>query len=162
MAGYVVDEGVASYTVPETLRGLQVDAVGISETLTGSVSTDGTFEFELDLTTFVSDQSRRDSRVVDMFSADPLALFTSTDFVWPEGPDGTPITFDVTGTMTINSTERDLTWQVEARQDGDTISVTGETDITLTEFGIEPPSIGGVVDVEDEAHLEVLFQATRN
>ncbi len=157
---YVVDEGVASYTVPETLRGLQVDAVGISETLTGSVSTDGTFEFELDLTTFVSDQSRRDSRVVDMFSADPLARFTSSDFVWPEGPDGTPITFDVTGTMTINSTERDLTWQVEARQDADTISVTGETDITLTEFGIEPPSIAGVVDVEDEAHLEVLFQAT--
>ena len=35
-----------------------------------------------------------------------------------------------------------------------------ETDITLTEFGIEPPSIAGVVDVEDEAHLEVLFQAT--
>ena len=159
---YVVGEGVASYTVPETLRGLQVDAVGISETLTGSVSTDGSFEFELDLTTFVSDQSRRDSRVVDMFSADPLAVFTSTDFVWPDGPDGTPITFDVTGTMTINSTERDLNWQVEARQDGDTISVTGETDITLTEFGIEPPSIAGVVDVEDEAHLEVLFQATRN
>jgi hypothetical protein len=159
---YVVGEGVASYTVPETLRGLQVDAVGISETLTGSVSTDGSFEFELDLTTFVSDQSRRDSRVVQMFSTDPLAVFSSDDFVWPDGPDGTPITFDVTGRMTINSTERDLTWKVEARQDGDTISVTGETDITLTEFGVEPPSIAGVVDVEDEAHLEVLFQATRN
>ena len=159
---YVVDEGVASYTVPETLRGLQVDAVGISETLTGSVSTDGAFEFELDLTTFVSDQSRRDSRVVQMFSADPLAVFVSSDFVWPDGPDGTPITFDVAGAMTVNSTERDLTWQVEARKDGDTISVTGETDITLTEFGIEPPSIGGVVDVEDEAHLEVLFQATKS
>jgi len=159
---YVVDEGVASYTVPETLRGLQVDAVGISETLTGSVSTDGSFEFELDLTTFESDQSRRDSRVVQMFSADPLAVFVSSDFVWPEGPDGTPITFDVTGTMTITSTARELTWQVEARKDGDTISVTGESDIILTEFGIEPPSIAGVVDVEDEAHLEVLFQATKS
>jgi hypothetical protein len=159
---YVVDEGIASYTVPETLRGLQVDAVGISETLTGSVSTDGSFEFQLDLTTFVSDQSRRDKRVVQMFNADPLAVFTSADFVWPEGPDGTPITFDVTGSMTINSTEQDLTWEVEARKDGDTISVTGETDITLTDFDIEPPTIAGVVDVEDEAHLEVLFQATKS
>ena len=159
---YVVGEGVASYTVPETLRGLEVDAVGISETLTGSVSTDGSFEFELDLTTFESDQSRRDSRVVQIFSADPLAVFVSSDFVWPEGPDGTPITFDVTGTMTINSTERELTWQVEARKDGDTISVTGESEITLTEFGIEPPSIAGFVNVEDEARLEVLFRATKS
>jgi hypothetical protein len=159
---YVVDEGVASYTVPETLRGLQVDAVGISEALTGSVSTDGLFEFELDLTTFESDQSRRDSRVAQIFSADPLAVFASTDFVWPDGPEGTPITFDVTGTMTINATDHNVTWQVDARKDGDTISVTGETDITLTEFGVEPPSIAGVVDVEDEAHLEVLFQATKS
>lgn len=158
---YAADEGIASYTVPETLRGLQVDAVGISETLTGSIST-GSFEFELDLTTFASDQSRRDSRVAEIFSTDPLAVFVSNDFVWPEGPDGTPITFDVTGLMTINSIERDLTWQVEARKDGDTISVTGETDITLTEFGVEPPSIAGFVTVEDEAHLEVLFQATKS
>ena len=158
---YVVEEGVASYTVPETLRGLQVDAVGISEMLTGSVAMDGAFEFTLDLTTFVSDQSRRDSRVQEIFSSDPLAVFVSNDFEWPDGPDGTPLTFDVTGTMTINSTERELTWQVEARRDGNTISATGETDITLTEFGIEPPSIGGFVEVEDEAHLEVLFQATK-
>jgi polyisoprenoid-binding protein YceI len=158
---YIVQEGIASYTVPETLRGLQVDAVGISEALTGSVSTDGSFEFELDLTTFVSDQSRRDDRVAQLFSEDPLAVFVSDDFVWPDGPDGSPITFDVTGTMTINSIDRELTWEVEARKDGDTIAATGETDITLTEFGIEPPSIAGFVSVEDEARLEVLFQATK-
>jgi hypothetical protein len=159
---FTVVNGVATYTVPETLRGLEVEAVGRSEALTGSVSTDGSFTFELDLTTFVSDQSRRDGRVSSMFSADPIAVFTSADFAWPEGQDGTPITFDVTGTMTMNSTERALTWQVEARKDGNTISVTGETDITLTEFGIEPPSIAGVVDVKDEAHLEVLFRATNS
>lgn len=157
---FTVVEGVATYTVPETLRGLEVDAVGRSESLSGLVSTDGAFEFELDLTTFVSDQSRRDGRVSSMFSADPVAVFSSTEFVWPEGQDGTPITFDVTGTMTINATAQPLTWLVEARKDGSTISVTGETDITLTKFGIEPPSIAGVVDVKDEARLEVLFQAT--
>jgi polyisoprenoid-binding protein YceI len=156
---FTVVEGIATYTVPETLRGLEVDAVGRSETLTGSVSTDGAFEFELDLTTFVSDQPRRDGRVSSLFNADPIAVFASNDFVWPDGQDGTPITFDVTGAMTINSTERELTWTVEARKDGNAISVTGETDITLTEFGIEPPSIAGVVEVEDEARLEVLFRA---
>lgn len=156
---YTVTEGVATYTVPETLRGLAVDAVGRSESLTGSVSTDGSFQFTLDLTTFESDQSRRDGRVSSMFADDPDAVFTSDSFAWPDEPDGTTVTFEVTGTMTINSTERDLTWQVEARKDGRTISVTGETDITLTEFGIEPPSIAGIVDVEDEARLEVLFQA---
>ena len=156
---YTVVDGVATYTVPETLRGLAVDAVGRSETLSGSVSTDGTFEFTLDLMTFVSDQSRRDGRVSSMFAADPNAVFTSDSFVWPDGPDGTPVTLNVTGTMTINGTEKELTWQVEARKDGATISVTGETDITLTDFGIEPPTIAGVVEVADEARLEVLFQA---
>ncbi len=156
---FTVVEGVATYTVPETLRGLEVDAVGRSETLTGTVSTDGAFDFELDLTTFVSDQSRRDGRVSSMFSADPLAVFASTDFEWPDDPDGTPISFTVTGTMTINSTDREVTWEVEARKDASTISVTAETDITLTEFGVEPPSIAGIVEVKDEAHLEVLFQA---
>ncbi len=156
---YTVVGGVATYTVPETLRGLAVDAVGRSESLAGSVSTNGSFTFELDLTTFESDQSRRDSRVSSLFAADPIAVFTSSTFVWPDEPDGTPVELDVTGTMTINSTERDLTWQVEARRDGNTISVTGETDITLTEFGIEPPSIASIVEVEDEARLEVLFQA---
>ena len=156
---YTVGDGVATYTVPETLRGLAIDAVGRSESLSGSVSTDGSFEFTLDLTTFESDQSRRDSRVSSLFAADPNAVFTSDSFVWPDGPDGIPVAFDVTGTMTINSTERDLTWQVEARRDGSTISVTGETDIKLTDFGIEPPSIAGIVEVQDEARLEVLFQA---
>lgn len=159
---YTVVDGVATYTVPETLRGLSADAVGRSETLTGSLSTDGSFEFTLDLTTFVSDQSRRDGRVSSMFAADPNAVFTSDSFVWPDAPDGTPVELDVTGTMTINSTEKELTWQVEARKDGATISVTGETDITLTEYGIEPPTIAGVVEVEDEAHLEVLFQAVES
>ena len=159
---YTVVDGVATYTVPETLRGLAVDAVGRSETLTGSVSTDGSFEFTLDLTTFVSDQSRRDGRVGSMFAADPNAVFTSNSWAWPDAPDGTPVTLNVTGTMTINSTENELTWQVEARKDGATISVAGETDITLTEFGIEPPTIAGIVEVEDEAHLEVLFRATES
>jgi hypothetical protein len=36
--------------------------------------------------------------------------------------------------------------------------VTGELDITLTEFGLTPPRLA-FVQVEDEAHLEVLFQA---
>ena len=149
---------VATWTVPETLRGLDTHAVGFSEELTGSITPGEGFEFIIDLTTFTSDQDRRDEFVRDLFAADPIATFSSDSFVLPDAPDGEEVEMTVAGTMTVNSTPRMVQWEVVARKDGNVVSVTGELDVTLTEFGIDPPRFG-FVQVEDEAHLEVLFQA---
>ena len=155
---FTTNDGVATWSVPETLRGLKTVAVGRSETLTGSITPGEGFEFTIDLTTFTSDQSRRDQFVRDMFDADPLASFTSDLFDLPDAPDGEVVTLSVPGTMTVNGTPLEVVWQVEAVKNGAVVSVTGELDIILTEFGLTPPSLG-FVQVEDEAHLEVLFQA---
>lgn len=156
---YIIREGgTATWTVPETLRGLATVAVGRSEELTGSITPGGGFEFTIDLTTFTSDQARRDEFVRDMFASDPLAMFSADSFELPDAPDGEEVLMEVPGTMTINGTERDVVWVVEARRDGPVVSVTGELDIVLTDFNITPPNLA-IVQVEDEAHLEVLFQA---
>jgi hypothetical protein len=155
---FTIDDGVATWTVPETLRGLRTVAVSRSESLTGSITPGEGFEFTVDLTTFMSDQSRRDRFVRDMFGADPLATFTADSFELPDVPDGEVVTVQVAGTMIVNGTPRQVVWEVEAVKDGPVLSVTGELDITLTEFGLTPPRLA-FVQVEDEAHLEVLFQA---
>jgi len=160
-AVFVISEGTATYTVSETLRGLRAVAVGRSEELTGTITPGEGFTFTLDLTTFVSDQSRRDGFVRDMFGPDPLATFTSVSFALPDAPDGQVVMMTVEGTMTVNGTSRDVTWEVEACKDGAVVSVTGELDILLTDFGVTPPSLA-FVQVEDEAHLEILFQAEGN
>ena len=73
-------------------------------------------------------------------------------------PNAQVVAVQVAGTMTVNGTPRQVVWEVEAVKDGPVLSVTGELDITLTEFGLTPPTLA-FVRVEDEAHLEVLFQA---
>ena len=155
---FVISEGVATWSVPETLRGLSVVAVGRSEELTGTIVPGEGFFFQVDLTTFVSDQPRRDEFVRDLFASDPIATFESEEFELPDAPDGEVVMMRVDGVMTINSTPVEVVWDVEARKDGPIVSVTGELDITLTEFNIPPPQLG-FVQVEDEATLEVLFQA---
>jgi hypothetical protein len=155
---FIITEGVATWTVPESLRGFSATAVGRSNDLTGSITVGEGFEFTVDLITFRSNEGRRDSFVRDMFESDPLATFTATSFELPEAADGEVVTLLVPGTLTVNGTPRQVVWEVEARKDGNVISVTGELDITLTEFGLTPPRLA-FVQVEDEAHLEVLFQA---
>ena len=64
--------------------GLDVTAVGRSESLAGSIDLAGPSEFTVDLTTFVSDQNRRDNRVRDIFADDPIARFTTSELTLPE------------------------------------------------------------------------------
>ncbi len=155
---FVISEGTATYTVPETLRGLKTVAVGRSEELTGTITPGGGFTFTLDLTTFVSDQRRRDGFIRDMFGSDPLATFTSNSFELPDVPDGEVVLMTVEGTMTVRGNSREVIWEIEAVKVGAVVSVTGELDILLTDFGVTPPSLA-FVRAENEAHLEILFQA---
>ncbi len=155
---FTITEGTATWTVPETLQGLSAVAVGRSERLTGSIIPGEGFEFSVDLTTFTSDQDRRDQFVRRMFAGQPLAVFSSDSFELPDARDGERIALQVPGTLTVNGTPLDVAWEVEAQKDGPVVSVTGELDIVLTDFAITPPRLA-FVQVEDEAHLEVLFQA---
>ncbi len=158
LSEFVITQGSATWTVPETLRGLSARAVGRSDELVGTIIVGKGFEFTIDLTTFQSDQPRRDSFVRDLFASDPIARFTASEFQLPDAPDGEVVTMQVAGTLTVNGVDREVVWDVEARKDGTVVLVTGELDIALTDFDIPPPNLG-FVEVEDEAHLEVLFEA---
>lgn len=159
-AGYTVTEGVATYTVPETLRGLQAEAVGRTESVTGTIEPSGSLEVTVDLLSFQSDQPRRDGRVNEMFAGSPEAVFTTDTLALPsevQMNEVVPLTVD--GSLTLNEVTREVTWAAEARVVEDAIEVAAEIDIVLTDYDVTPPTIGGIVEVEDAAHLEIVIRA---
>jgi polyisoprenoid-binding protein YceI len=159
-AEYVVAEGIATYTVPETLRGLSAEAVGRTDVVTGVIRPPTSLEVTVDLQSFESDQARRDRRVREMFAGAPTATFTTESLDLPaevERDQIVPLT--VEGSMTVNDVTRDLSWTAEARVVEGAIEIVAETDIVLTDYGVTPPTIGGIVEVEDAAHLEIVIRA---
>jgi polyisoprenoid-binding protein YceI len=160
---YVISEGSElTYTVCEKLASLPAssDAVGRTNTLSGEVTLDGASQITADLTTLTSNQDRRDNRVRQMFSSDPNALFVVDNLQLPdEYVPGTAYTGTVTGTATVSGIERPLTFQIEARLQGDELQVVARTDFTWDDFQLEPPNFPGIVQVEDNVHIEVLVIA---
>jgi polyisoprenoid-binding protein YceI len=159
-ASYTIVTGLATYSVEERLQGLSTQGVGTTDQIAGTVSPTGPFTFTIDLQSFTSDQSRRDSRVVGWFAEFPEGTFSASSFALPESAEvGEVVTFDLEGDMTVNGITEPVTWAIEARLEADgSISVAGETFIVLSEFDV-PVITGGFVEMEDGATIEVVFSA---
>jgi len=158
---YVVASGIATYSVDETLNGLSTQGVGSTETVSGTVAPGGSFTFDIDLSTFTSDQSRRDAKVSDWFASAPVGTFSSTAFDLPDSAAvGEVVTLTVPGILTINAIEQASEWAVDARLEtnGD-LSLKGETDIVLSDFDI-PVIAVPFVTMADAARIEVLLTLT--
>ncbi len=155
---YTVASGTATYSVDESLRGLSAQGVGTTNSVTGTLEPGGGFSFTIDLLSFTSDQAKRDTRVREWFEAAPEATFSGDAFELPASPTaGEVVTASVIGDLTVNGITQPTTWLVEARLESDgTISVTGETDIVLSDFDV-PVLTSNFVQMQDAATLEVLL-----
>lgn len=153
-ATFTVEEQFARVTLPN-------DAVMRTTALSGEVHLDGRPSvIEIDLHRLSSDQSRRDGYVRSrMFPNDPIATFTLDDATpLPAGfIDGKEVTAQVTGRLAIRGIEAPVTFDVEARDDGDVIFILGRTTFVWDDFQIPPPNIAGFVQVVDEVRVEVLL-----
>jgi len=157
-ASYIVTSGTATYAVDEILNGLSSQGVGSTESVNGSAAPGGGFSFEIDLTSFTSDQSRRDDKVREWFTANPIGRFASDSFDLPTtAAVGEVITFTVPGTMTINGIDQSIDWAVAARLESDeSLSVQGEANIVLSDFNIPVVAVP-FVTMSDGARIEILI-----
>jgi polyisoprenoid-binding protein YceI len=152
-------ESEVTYTIEETLRGLAATAVGRTSDLSGTLRLDGSSKVTIDLSTFTSDQSRRDSFVRQQMFSDPVATLSVASLELPATyTEGEVVQTTFEGTFTIQGVSQPVTWTAEARLTGGRLEVAANTDITFSQFELQAPK-SGFVQVEDEVHIEVLVAA---
>ena len=172
---FVVDPSgsKATYVVREKLAALPVEsnAVGTTSTISGEIyltkdglDKDQKSTFRVDLRTLRSDESRRDNFISGttlQASRFPFAEFVLESVTgWPANyVEGTEVSLQLSGTMTIRGVAKPLTWQVKARRQGDTLTAVADTEFKMTDFGISPPDIANIAKAQDGVQLQVVLLA---
>jgi polyisoprenoid-binding protein YceI len=169
-------ESVAGYRVREKLANLpaQSDAVGRTNAVTGSATlaadndalTATAAAFEVDVTTLKSDQDRRDNAIrtrglqTDQF---PTATFTlTTPIAVPQAAlDGGRATVQVVGDLTLHGQTKSVTIPTEVQLNDGRVELDGKHTFPFSDFGMDPPNIGGFVSVEPDATLEFTLVLTK-
>lgn len=172
---WVFDPSVTEviYEVNETFLSQMVraTAVGVTTAVEGEVemnlddwSTLKVSPVRVDISQFTSDQPRRDQRIRREWLESeryPIAVFVPTAFEGlPEHyVDGEEIAVVVHGELTVRDVTRPVTWEGVIRLSDGMLQGNFQTDILMTDFGFDPPSILGVLRAENEVRLTFNFTA---
>jgi polyisoprenoid-binding protein YceI len=160
-AAYFVDEELASLPLPSTAKGATSEIEGeFVLTADGTALAEGAPSFfTVDLTGLTSDESMRDRRVQEALetSAFPTATFTVTSVTGYDAgvPEGEEQSLQLSGTLDLHGVEREVTWDVKAKREGNVISGLATLTIAFADFDITAPTFAGLVSIDDEATLQV-------
>ena len=165
----VVADSVVGYRVKEILFGQDTEGVGRTSAVTGSLVIANnevtSAEFSVDMTSLISDSSRRDrqvnNRILDTATY-PTATFALNDPIalTPEALAGSDLTVNTTGTLTLRGVTKDIPVTLVARFVDNVIEVNGTIEIVFAEWQIPDPSVTAIV-VEDRGLLEFLIRFSR-
>jgi polyisoprenoid-binding protein YceI len=165
-------QSLARYSVQETFVGQPIStAVGTTQQMAGDILIDhddysqsqvGTIVINVEQ--FTSDSSLRDRRIRREFlesEAYPEAVFVPTELLdFPtQVVEGSAYTFEILGDLTIRETTLPTRWTVTVTLAGDTLMGAANTVILMSDFGVGPIDIAGLVATEDEVRLEFEFIA---
>jgi polyisoprenoid-binding protein YceI len=157
---------VAGYRIKENLRLADIEAVGRTESVVGSVNltqdganvTASNISVEVDMTTLKSDSAQRDNRIKEIgleSTKFPKSTFVSTgDIAVPKGYDSADgVGLKIPGKLTLHGVTKDVTFDAKIRLTGDTVEVIVAHEIILADYSIEKINLGFVV-IEDRGVLE--------
>jgi polyisoprenoid-binding protein YceI len=161
----ITDASELGYRVEEILFGVNTAGVGRTNDITGSLTIDGTqvtaAEFEVDMATVESDDSRRDGQFRGRIMT--VAEFPTADFVLTEPIElgeipapGEQITATATGDLTLRGVTNSVTFDVTAQLQNDRIGVLGNIPVVFADYDIVNPSIAGIT-TEDNGLLEFVL-----
>src|SRR5688572_9176761 len=163
-------ESCAKYVVEETLRGLVTNAVGTTNAISGEIyltpsglASGQTSAFRVDLSTLKSDESMRDNFIRQntlQTSRYQYAEFTvkSLSGFPADYAANTQVEMTLTGTLKIKDVQKDVEWKVLARQSGDTLTATADTDILFRDFNMTPPSVP-IATARESIHIQIVLVA---
>jgi polyisoprenoid-binding protein YceI len=169
----IPDESQVSYEVGETfLNDNRFNlAIGVTKQIEGEITANKTDPTKssigpitVDISQFTSDSNRRDSAIRGRWLESekfPKAVGkpTKIDTLPSSYKEGQDYTFKVTGDLKVRDVSKPVTFDVTARLNGDVLSGSAETTILLSDFGVGPISIGGMLNTEDKAKLILKFAA---
>jgi len=161
----VTDASQLGYRVKEILFGVDTEAVGRTNRITGGIVvedtevTDG--EFVVDVASITSDESRRDGQFrgrimsTDQF---PDATFTLTQPIelGTEPVEGASVSTSATGDLTLHGVTNRVTFELEGRVDNGRIGVLGNIPVVFADYDIPNPSFGGI-STDDNGLLEFVL-----
>jgi polyisoprenoid-binding protein YceI len=172
-AFYIVDEEFFQGALAKLgIEAGLTDTVGSTQEIEGELQLNlddlasplGTNHFVVNLTSLITEQSRRDNWIREngpRFNAYPLAEFTATAI--EDAPDtyfeGEDVRFKLLGELTIREITQPVTFDVTASLEGDTITGVATAQLLMTDFGIEPPNFANTLTVENEFQVRVQFTA---
>jgi polyisoprenoid-binding protein YceI len=157
------------YRVKESINGFDTTANGRTQSITGSMSASGATitegQFTVDMTTFTSDQSRRDAqfngRIMDVatFPTSTFVLTAPIDFGAVPDEGGT-VTASATGDLTLHGTTKSVTFDVQGTFKNGLIGVLGQIPVVFADYGIPNPSFA-TTTTEDNGLLEFVLVLAR-
>ncbi len=166
----VAGKSSANYRVREQLAGVNLpsDAVGKTQAISGSIvgKPDGTIvtsdsKFTVDLSTLQSDQGMRDNFIkgsVLQTSQYPDAVFvpTSATGLPTQIPPTGPVSFKLTGNLTVKNVTKSVTWDVTCQPQSSTEGTChATTNFTFDYFNLTQPHVGRVLSIDNNIVLEV-------
>jgi len=167
-AAYFADEKLAALPLPSKAKGATTAIVGEFHLSEGGLELDTSQEsrFTVDLRTIKSDKDLRDKRVQELGLE--TALFPTATFVVsgitgvdPALPEGAEQTLQLSGMMDLHGVQRELTWDVKARREGDVMTALATVTFSFADFNIPVLNIANFVSVQDDVTLQVQIVAQR-
>lgn len=157
-AWYLAPEKLASLPTSSTAKGSTKKVSGEFHLTEDGLDPSKPTSFTVDLASITSDESRRDNRMRSALETSkyPTTTFTATSMSGlPAEFGSTDTVLQITGTLDLHGVQKDVTWELKVKRDGDILSVLGTTKFKYTDFNITKPEVGGFVTVEDEVTLQV-------
>lgn len=155
-------DSILGYRVEESINGFGTVANGRTNAVTGSLTIGGSVataaEFTVDMTTFKSDEGKRDGQFngrimsVDQFPTATFVLTQPID-IGAVPADGGTVTASATGDLTLRGVTKSVTFELSATYKNGRIAVLGNIPVVFADYGIPNPSIATIV-TEDNGLLE--------
>lgn len=158
------------FRIEEELNGIgSTTAVGRTGDVSGAIVIEGTtvteVAFDVDMTTITTNSSQRDDNVQDALETGefPSASFALTERIELGEPaaGGEAISVTAHGELTIHGVTQAVSFDLDAQLVDQTVVVVGSIGITFADYGVDVPSGGPVISVDDFGVLELQFLLTK-
>jgi polyisoprenoid-binding protein YceI len=164
----------ASYEVKEELAGLQTTAKGTTHGIASDILIDRQDpaqsrlgEVVVNVEQLTSDSTLRDKRIRTEYLEShehPLVKLSNAqlDGLPASIADGQTASFTITGDLTVHDVTRKVTWKATASIKDDTLIADATATVKMSDFGVGPITLIGLVRTSDDVTLHLSLVAPKN